>query len=118
MWIMHPDFGFLSIVTKPHLPEHMLCVRSRSRAHLEAFQAFAKVHKRNTGPITENEGTDYAFRCVARREVVVKVMTEAIEGIDYTNFKNESKRQGQSKGWLTALARIWQAHFSFQNGAA
>ena len=117
MWILHPQFGFLSIVHKPHLPAHMLCVRSRSKEHLQAFRDFAAQHG-ETGPIQEDAGTDYAFRVVARRDLVVHAMASAVEGIDYSNFKNECKSRGLSSRWLQALGAIWREHFNFQRDTA
>jgi hypothetical protein len=45
-------------------------------------------------------------------------MAEAIENIDYSNFKNECKKQGQPARWLHALGRIWREHFAFQRDTA
>lgn len=111
MWIMHPDFGFLSIVKKPDTPAELLTVRARSRAHLEAFRGRANWQ---TSPIRENVGTDYAFRCEVERSVVAKAMAEAVEGIDYSNFKDENRRQGRSTSWLRALGQIWNSTYDFQ----
>ena len=116
MWIMHPEFGFLSIVKKPE-DQDTLTVRSRSRAHLEAFLDSAG----NTpGPndIQENAGTDYAFRAVLPQELVANMLEEHVLGIDYSNFKSESKNRGQPSRWLEALGRIWRVHFSFQRDTA
>lgn len=112
MWIIHPDFGFLSIVQKPNQSRD-LTVRSRFRDHLEAFHGWA--HDFGTpGPIQVNTGSDYAYRCVVSRDVVAKVMADAIERLDYSNFKDECHNQGQPESWLQVLAKIWHTLYMFQ----
>lgn len=114
MWIMHPKFGFLSIVEKPESAPGLLTIRARSREHLEAFLDGLDPKKVSVPPIRENAGTDYAFRCVLHRKTVGKLIGHYVADIDYANFKDECKRQGQPKSWLRRLANIWNQHFQYQ----
>lgn len=110
MWIMHPSFGFLSVVQKAEDPSHILTVRARSRNHLEEFlHPFDDEY-----PVIEGAGTDYAFRAKVPLSVVREKMIHAVENIDYSNFKDECKKRGQPKSWLRRLANIWREHFQFQ----
>jgi len=107
--------GFVSIVNK----EGGLQVRSRDRESIEAFCLLSGVDRKR---IVEGGGTDYQWRVrrVSKR-AVRRYNNAVLEGITYSNFKNEAKRVRGPKyasflgrvwgaGWELAPARAWVAY--------
>jgi hypothetical protein len=80
MWIFCRD-GFLSIVQHWEKPD-ILIVRSRFKGHIQRIFGDVAV-------VEEETGTDYEYRAFLSKELVSKVIADAINDIDYGNFKNE-----------------------------
>jgi hypothetical protein len=78
MWICLND-AFFSIVDKAADPKHLM-VRARRKGDIERHFPEAKVAR--------TVGSDYLFRAEISRNEVAAVMSRAIKGIDYDNFKN------------------------------
>jgi len=80
--------GFYSIVCaydeqgRPH--EKLMMIRARKKEHLENInEHFGKI-----GDIVETDNTDYPVRIIAKREVVIPLVTRLMDEVDYSNFKN------------------------------
>ena len=99
MWLFGKN-NFLSIVQDKHDPSHLL-VRARLKGDIEALFPKAEIHK--------DAGTDYRFRAWIKRADVIKVVTDAVKRITYTNFKNANdyERQGH-------LMKIWDVMYDEQ----
>lgn len=81
MWIFFKGGAFLSIVQKPtDKGANTLTVRARAKGDIERIFHGAKV--------VEGEGTDYLYRAVLPRSVVVARIADAVEAIDFSNFKD------------------------------
>lgn len=102
MWIMTPG-GFVSIVNK----EGGLQVRARDRQSLEWFGKQAGIPKRRIVTDWEEKYRDYPYRLKNVPSAKVKRFLAAeVDGITYSNFKNEAKRvRGQA--YATILGRVW-----------
>jgi len=78
MWVF-TNRGFVSIVENRGDPKTMV-VRSRFAGHIKNLFPKAKVLK--------TPQADYLYRAFIPRPLVVDKLSEAIEEIDYPNFKN------------------------------
>lgn len=88
MWVFTP-FGFFSIVAHRDKPRHLL-VRARDRHDLEALAD----RLRPKPAIASSPRADYAFRLVATRKAIGKLLASFAEAeLDYPNFKTEVARQ-------------------------
>ena len=98
MWLVTP-IGFFSVVEKPEdKAGDTLTVRARVRADLESLR---EKYLPGMGKITESDRSDYRFRAVAPRAEVAAAMASMINGLSYSNFKNEvAKRQGSARAHL------------------
>ena len=107
MWCMTP-IGFFSIVDKSATGDitGVLCVRSRWRRDLTAFNTLLKTIGYAECEIVENAGTDYAFRIHVPRKAATAAMTELTHGIDYSNFKNTVKARHSSER-ARVYSEIW-----------
>ena len=72
-----------------------LTVRSRVAGDLQALLPKSVVHETND--------RDYRFRTTASRARVIAALSDAIEGIEYQNFKAEIPTQ--RAGWYTLVWR-------------
>lgn len=86
MWLM-TRYGFYSIVCArddtgaPH--KELMMIRARKREHLERLKDFGDAF----GEIKETEYTDYPYRIIAGRDVVVQLAARLMGEVDYSNFK-------------------------------
>ena len=90
MWIF-TKIGFLSIVQKQGSsdPNAELCVRSRFQEDIESFIAEVKeVTGEDVGTYLEDSGSDYAFRAFIPRPLVTAVISNLVETLDASNFKD------------------------------
>lgn len=102
MWIMTPG-GFVSIVNK----EGGLQVRARDRQSLEWFGKQAGIPKRRIVTDWEEKYRDYPYRMKDVPTAKVKRFLAAeVDGITYSNFKNEAKRV-RGAVYANALSRVW-----------
>lgn len=102
MWIMTPG-GFVSIVNK----EGGLQVRARDRQSLESFCKQAGLPKKRIVADWEEKYRDYPYRVKnVPKSQVKRYLCAEVDGITYSNFKNEAKRvRGQA--YATILSRVW-----------
>ena|SRR5688572_5009555 len=101
MWIFHPD-GFCSVVIDRQQPGNLLC-RGRVKGDLERlfpeFKSEVKVTPAN----------DYRFRISVPRTYVAQKMREAVEFIDYDNFKHACPPDRQ-----VPYLRVWNTMMDLQ----
>jgi hypothetical protein len=100
MWICTPS-AFLSIVHKNCGPDELL-VRARVKDHITNVFPGAKV-------VTE-DGSDYQFRAVIKREVVKQAMAGLVDGMQYGNFKATVRNNALHD----AFNRIWHVMAALQ----
>ena len=77
MWVFQND-SFLSVVAHRDRPDYLL-VRSRVAGDIERAVPGAETFEDSTA--------DYRYRAVVPREAFRAAMAEAVDGIDYDNFK-------------------------------
>jgi hypothetical protein len=94
MWVFQ-NSSFLSVVAHKDRPGHLL-VRSRIKGDIERAIPEAKVF--------EDVDADYRYRAVVPTELFKDAMGEAVDRIDYYNFKN-SVRDGPRHD---AYMSVWQ----------
>lgn len=121
MWIFTP-FGFFSIVsarqgdgahTQSVDPDRLM-VRVRSVAHLRTLQE--QFPQLAAFDILLTPGRDYAARIIVPKSVMVPVITEFAQSIEYDNFKGETSHAGLTEpGYSTALHDVWSIMNSFQS---
>jgi hypothetical protein len=99
MWVHIPSAGWFSIVASTD-GEHLV-VRARVRDDLKRLQTHMRL-----GPIKAHMGTDYAYRCIAPRDVVADGLAQIVGDIDYTNVKSETLRVLGAKREAT-MHRVW-----------
>lgn len=93
MWVFLND-AFLSIVDKaPDISK--LVVRARVEGHIEAVFPDAEVIRDASG--------DYLFRAFIDRQSVADAMYQAVNGIQYNNFKNSIR----DNRYHDACSRVW-----------
>ena len=80
MWVCLRD-SFLSIVKKDCKDDELL-VRARRAGDIE--RVFGKRAK-----VTRSTDSDYLYRAVISKTLVLDALIAEIDGIDYENFKNE-----------------------------
>lgn len=105
MWIFTP-FGFFSIVKK-HSPstssgQALLTVRARVAADLDSLRTRVP----ELGETQATPDQDYPFRATVSAVDLAIGLGEAIQAIDYDNFKAEVSRQ---QGWWRAgmYGEVW-----------
>ena len=99
MWICLSD-AFLSVVDKGDPTRATLLVRARRAGDIERVFPEAEVSTKG--------GSDYAYRARLPRARVASRIAEAVQGIDYGNFKatvRERRRHDVYMDIWTALAR-------------
>ena len=99
MWVCLNN-AFISVV-KDDLSEDYK-VRARIREDLESLF--------DEDRILESTKTDYRFRVYATKEEVAKLMLDAVDNIDYTNFKDSVKEKWRHDAYLD----IWQVMYREQ----
>ena len=110
MWLI-TNFGFFSVVEKQEdQGKGTLTIRARSKKDLENLK---KKYLPAMGNIRTDERADYRYRATSPREDIVKAFAQAIQDINYSNFKDEvSKKQGYPRanvyGW------VWDSLYTIQ----
>jgi hypothetical protein len=103
MWIFTKGGNFLSVVQKPEdIAGDTLTVRARAKGDIESVFSGVKV--------VEGHGSDYLYRTTLSREVVVAQIAQAVQEVNYTNFKKTVKNTQRSG----LLARVWSVMFELQ----
>jgi hypothetical protein len=105
MWLI-TNFGVFSVVQKPG-DRDQLTVRARVRDDLDRLRATFLPTLSKT---IEGGGTDYPYRAQAAASAVAEAFGKAVQGIDYSNFKNEATAKlGTARGKI--YGRVWAALF-------
>ncbi len=110
MWLITPE-GFFSIVEKAaDKASGTLTIRARVASDLEALRRGSLLE---LGATTKGAGTDYRYRATAPREAIAKALARMVEGLQYSNFKNEvAKRQGHARAEL--YHDVWDVLYRMQ----
>lgn len=104
MWIFCND-SFLSIVAHREDPDVFL-VRARRRGDIEAaFPCYV---------VTETPNADYRFRAAIPRGVVVDMLAERLESIEYDNFKGSIPFKDGPRH--DAYMGVWSVMNRYQQG--
>lgn len=102
MWIFSTK-GFLSIVQHNALPDHFQ-VKSRTAVPLKHFWPDYEIEA--------IDWADYRYRITIPKEEVTTVITEELESVDYTSFKNQCS---EDPYYYETLGRIWLEMYRYQN---
>lgn len=103
MWFCFND-AFVSVVAHRKRPS-ILMVRARSYQHLRnLFGSDVK--------ITVTPDNDYRFRVFTTREKWAVLVSQRIENIDYSNFKDSVKE----KKLKSLYSEFWYLHMLYQEG--
>ena len=87
-----------------------LTIRARIAADLDALR---QGELPELGPTTKGAGTDYRYRATAPRQAVAAALGRMVEGLHYSNFKNEvAKRQGHTRADL--YHDVWDVLYRLQ----
>lgn len=108
MWVFLKD-SFLSIVEDiSDIGGNTLLVRARIKGDIE--KVFPDVKVKRT---TKN---DYLFRAWVERNEVAHVMAQQVQGIVYSNFKDEVKKHDKSR--MPIYHRVWAEMADMQDQKA
>jgi hypothetical protein len=99
MWIFQ-NRSFLSIVQHNERPDCLL-VRSRIKGDIEQTLPDAEVFE-----IAE---ADYRYRAVVTRAEMKAALAQAVDRVDYPNFKDSIPHDGKHTARKRAYMRVWQA---------
>jgi hypothetical protein len=111
MWIALPD-SFVSIVEDPANPGY-LQVRSRTKRHLLNFFKDTPFEEDDLHIIEDKDGErDYQWRTIQPKSVVSHIMAQAVQKIDWSNFKDKAKKEDPELATMYGL--WWSDHFSLQ----
>jgi hypothetical protein len=116
MWIM-TTVGFFSVVQKPEdRGTQYLTVRARVKKDLAILlRKVSPAHAKKK--IDDDPRGDYRYRVRLPRKAIAKLVAEAVERIDYVNFKDEIKRvQGPERA--QAYSRVWSDLLPLQPGGS
>lgn len=106
MW-MFTRYGFMSVVQDKRDPT-LLQVRFRAEEHADAFLESCRPINPKWGHVIATPLADYPFRIVMPRNRFSTWMgAHAIDGIDYTNFKDAMKELGHGRMMLSLLHDVW-----------
>jgi hypothetical protein len=118
MWIFTKK-GFVSIVEDRNDPNCLL-VRSRIKGDLERIfkNALGSVHTE----VSETPDADYRFRVFLPRDLVASTIQEEAQDIDYDNFKNGYRDNGDVPAAQRSLCHnhmhdVWGAMMNAQREA-
>lgn len=103
MWVMLND-SYLSVVAHLDKPDCLL-VRSRIAGDIERAIPSAEVY--------EIESADYKYRADVPRDVVKSAMAEAVDRIDYGNFKNSVKDHKRHDAYMSVWNVMAKAFGSY-----
>jgi hypothetical protein len=94
MWVLLNDAS-LSIVEHKGKPGHLL-VRSRIKGDIERVIPSAHVY--------EDDSADYRYRADVSRDVFKEALSQAVNRIDYANFKGSVKESKRHSAYM----KVWQ----------
>lgn len=106
MWLM-TKHGFYSIVCAhdemgaPH--KKLMMIRARKKEHLERLKERFGL----PGGVVENTGTDYSYRIIIERAVVVPLVARLMDEVDYSNFKNAAADAANDDRYDMFLHSVW-----------
>jgi hypothetical protein len=101
MWIFLPC-GFYSIVEKKK--GDLLTVRARAAADLDRLRERSLP---TLSPTQAGGGTDYPYRATASRAEVAAALAQAVQTLDYSNFKSQVQREhGRERAGL--YHQVWE----------
>jgi hypothetical protein len=100
MWLCLND-GFFSVVrsTDPKFPDK-LCVRARSREHIETVFPNHEV--------LDTPQRDYPCRVFVTSEELSDLMLKRIGEIDYTNFKDSVREKSLSRSYMDIWGTMYE----------
>ena len=98
MWVF-TDSGFISAV-RPSGDHDNVMVRARDA---ESLHVLAKMADQ---VIEHSPDRDYPYRIKVSNEVFAIFLTNSVDFMDYTNFKNQVKAT-RGKEYATALSSVW-----------
>ena len=107
MWVFRND-AFVSLVQDRDMPDQ-LWARARVEGHLEAFFRDCII-----GEVIETPDADYRYRLAVDRGTVKSALIEAVNDIDYENFKNSIAKTPRGNRYHDALLDVWRAMFGLQ----
>jgi hypothetical protein len=101
MWLFTSN-GFVSVVADKNDPTNeKLLVRSRDRNHIRSLFPLAKVF---SVPLS-----DYQWRAWVSRDQVTEVVSNNIQNLNYTNFKNSIESDMK---YHDACLSVWNSVFN------
>lgn len=112
MWIFKND-AFVSIVEDRDMPDQ-LWARARVRGDLERF--FGR--DGDVLDVIQTDDADYRFRCAVDREMVKRALVEAVDQLDYVNFKSSIATGKAGDDRHHAYLRVWTAMSQYQRDQA
>jgi len=109
VWVF-TDSGFISAV-RPSGDHDNVLVRARDAESLDALAKMA-------GQVIEHSPErDYPYRITASNEVFAKFLTENVDFMDYTNFKNQVLATRGSY-YAKALSSVWSTMHDVEDDEA
>lgn len=102
MWIVSNN-SYISVVENRNNRDYFV-VRARIKGDLENFFAGEKIE------VHETSDSDYRFRTFVKKTDFITQMSENINKINYTNFK-DSVKEIDRKSWYT---KIWYIMYDVQ----
>lgn len=107
MWIF-TKYGFYSAV-QDEKDSNVIKIRARARDDLVRLIEACELKSH----IVETTDTDYAYRIFVGRSDLMRIMLDMVEGLDYTNFKNEVyARQGMPR--YNTYHEVWDVMYRLQ----
>ena len=103
MWIFKND-SFLSIVQDKDDHARLL-VRSRIQGDIEQAIPDAEVF--------EDAKADYRYRAFVSREALKRAMCDAVDQIDYLNFKGSVKETKRHNAYMSVWSAMAQVYGSY-----
>ena len=109
MWVF-TDSGFISAV-RPSGDHDNVLVRARDAESLDALAKMA-------GQVIEHSPErDYPYRITASNDVFAKFLTENVDFMDYTNFKNQVLAT-RGTYYAKALSSVWSTMHDVEDDEA
>jgi len=98
VWVF-TDSGFISAV-RPRGDHNNVLIRARDAESLEVLAQMADQ------VIQHSPERDYPYRITASNDVFAKFLTDNVDFMDYTNFKNQVLAT-RGKDYAKALGSVW-----------
>jgi hypothetical protein len=109
VWVF-TDSGFISAV-RPSGDHDNVLVRARDAESLDALAKMA-------GQVIEHSPErDYPYRITASNEVFAKFLTDNVDFMDYTNFKNQVLAT-RGTYYAKALSSVWSTMHDVEDDEA